>query len=87
MALAGCSEAVKSGSTFWKETCFDMNTLSQLKSNPYLKACFLFLCAENGNFSPVIEDSSLLLSDRIAFACRFLDDTEVMFFFFFLGIT
>lgn len=77
MALAGCSEAVKSGSTFWRETCFDPNTLSQL-NNPYLRVCFLFLCAEAGNFSSVIEDPSLRLSDRIAFACRFLDDSEVL---------
>jgi len=91
MALAGCADqisvlptssvSVGSGSSstsgFLKEICSDPNMLSEL-SHPYLKACFAFLCNESKQFKPILEDRSLLLSDRVAFACRFLDDPELL---------
>jgi hypothetical protein len=74
MALAGFNEMNKS--SLWKETILDPSSLSELKKHPYLRASFQFLCNESKMFKQVL-DCDISIPDKIAFACRFLDDPEV----------
>eukprot|EP01114_Cavostelium_apophysatum_P012662 TRINITY_DN288_c0_g1_i6.p1 TRINITY_DN288_c0_g1~~TRINITY_DN288_c0_g1_i6.p1 ORF type:complete len:932 (+),score=212.05 TRINITY_DN288_c0_g1_i6:136-2931(+) len=74
MALAGSSEQNMKGG-LWKDVCVDPSSLSELK-HPYLHACFSFLCNDSKTFKNVL-DLELSLNDKVAFACRFLDDTEL----------
>jgi hypothetical protein len=46
-------------------------------THPYLKACLAFLCNDSKSFKSVLEESNLSLTDRVGFACRFLEDIEV----------
>jgi len=65
------------GGGLWKETCL---TLQEQFKHPYLRACFSFLCSENNSLTNVLYHykNDVSLSDRIAFACRFLSDEELM---------
>jgi hypothetical protein len=76
MALAGFSDqGTKSG--LWKDICLDPSILREIK-HPYLRACFSFLCNDSKSFKSVLGDSEIGLRDRVAFACKYLDDTEVL---------
>lgn len=91
MALAGTGEQVFSGNFnsksvktyhgkgnkagLWKDALVDAQSLNELR-HPYLRACFTFLTCDARNFKPVL-DLELSLHDKVAFACRFLDDNDV----------
>eukprot|EP00026_Physarum_polycephalum_P001793 Phypoly_transcript_01796.p1 GENE.Phypoly_transcript_01796~~Phypoly_transcript_01796.p1 ORF type:complete len:954 (+),score=144.73 Phypoly_transcript_01796:249-3110(+) len=74
VALAGFSENQAASNhsyynnSLWRETCASMS--SQYK-HPYLSACFGFLCNE---IQSVLDMSALALRDRIAVACRYLNN-------------
>lgn len=57
----------------WKET---VASLSSQFQHPYLRAVFVFLTSSN--LSLILENEGLSLSDRVGFACRFLDDRELV---------
>ncbi len=76
MALAGFNDQGMKGSGLWRDTCLDPALLGEIK-HPYLRACFAFLCNDTKGFKSVLSDPELSLCDRVAFACRYLDDTEV----------
>lgn len=75
MALAGSSDMVTKGG-LWRDTCLDPSLLSEV-THPYLRACFAFLGNETKDFEPVLQRSDLDFFDRVAFACRYLEDAEV----------
>eukprot|EP01117_Protostelium_nocturnum_P018083 TRINITY_DN7488_c0_g1_i2.p1 TRINITY_DN7488_c0_g1~~TRINITY_DN7488_c0_g1_i2.p1 ORF type:complete len:899 (-),score=298.73 TRINITY_DN7488_c0_g1_i2:10-2706(-) len=79
MALAGCNEqALASG--FWKEACLEPSMFNEIK-HPYLKACLSFLCNDTGKgYRSVLDDQNLSLADRVGFACKFLEDSELIHF-------
>ena len=77
MALSGFTEIKDEKYGLWKETCSAM--INQLDGS-YLKACFSFLCSEK-DYQSILQDPELRLLDRIAFACRFLPDSLVCFFY------
>eukprot|EP00818_Percolomonas_sp_WS_P003016 CAMPEP_0117446122 /NCGR_PEP_ID=MMETSP0759-20121206/6162_1 /TAXON_ID=63605 /ORGANISM="Percolomonas cosmopolitus, Strain WS" /LENGTH=881 /DNA_ID=CAMNT_0005238347 /DNA_START=485 /DNA_END=3129 /DNA_ORIENTATION=- len=47
-------------------------------TNPYLRAAFGFLSSENHDFSPVLQEEGIHLSDRTAFACMYLPDDALL---------
>lgn len=71
MALSGYSDSKQ---TLWAANC---KTLSAQLRNPYLRAIFAFLTAEDEDFVHVLKESGMELKDRIAFACRFLSDAKL----------
>lgn len=76
MALAGFSNHdVKTG--LWKSTCLDPAVFGEIK-HPYLRACFNFLCNDSKEFNAILNEEGLSLNDKIAFACRFLDESKVI---------
>ena len=76
MALAGYNDQITSKSGLWKDICLDPAILSEIR-HPYLRACFTFLCNDNKSFKAVLNEPEILLTDRVAFGCRFLEDQEV----------
>ncbi len=65
----------------WKETILDPNLQKQLKDQPYLRSCFHFISnLESKQFKTIAEDPEIALTDRIAFACRYFDDNELIDF-------
>eukprot|EP00474_Spongospora_subterranea_P004051 CRZ04509.1 hypothetical protein [Spongospora subterranea] len=62
----------------WASTAKDTSSTI----HPYLRAAIAFLSAIDGNpdFSRVLEDNDVFFQDRLAFACRFLNDTELSLF-------
>jgi hypothetical protein len=62
--------------SLWQETCIHIK--SQI-THPYLRALFTFLSASNssGNFQDILNDPDLLLQDRVAFSCIYLNDTQL----------
>jgi len=77
MALAGFNDSSKSN--LWKETCLEPSSMNDLKKHPYLRASFFFLCNDLKTFKTVL-DCDISIADKIAFACRFLDDPELIQF-------
>ena len=76
MALAGFS-GHDEGIETWRKTCGAV--IDQL-DDPYLQSCFSFLCNTGDSFSEVLGNRKLRLMDRIAFACCFLPDSELLQF-------
>ncbi|KJE89668.1 WD repeat-containing protein mio-B [Capsaspora owczarzaki ATCC 30864] len=70
MALAGYAEK----NALWKEMCGHLRSRLQ---HPYLRAAFAFLTAEPAEFSEVLEERGVSLADRVGFACRFLNDSQL----------
>ncbi|PRP89466.1 WD repeat-containing protein mio-like [Planoprotostelium fungivorum] len=78
MALAGCNDtALNNG--LWREAAMDMAIFNEIK-HPYLKACLSFLCNDSRSHRSVLDNHQLSLADRVGFACKFLDDSELMQF-------
>jgi len=71
MALAGYSEDKK---TYWAEKC---RSLSSKLRRPYLRAMFSFLTTEDDDFNAVLGETDMELEDRIAFACKYLNDAKL----------
>nr|CAD7396882.1 unnamed protein product [Timema cristinae] len=71
MALSGFSDDRNS---MWRELC--LKSLSQL-TDPYLRAMFAFLTAENGNYDAVLNESGMAVEDQVAFALTFLSDQKL----------
>ncbi|KER23238.1 hypothetical protein T265_08849 [Opisthorchis viverrini] len=74
LALAGFTG---SQNELWRATCANM--LSRLE-NSYLRVMFTFLTRQGGDFDPILKSEDLRLSDRLAFACLYLNDTELLTF-------
>lgn len=66
IALAGFGTG-----SMWKMQC---NTMKQIE-DPHLRAIFSFLADET--FSGVLHEEGISLSDRMAFACMFLNDRQL----------
>jgi hypothetical protein len=77
MALAGYNDQATSKTGLWKDICLDPSILSEIR-HPYLRACFTFLCNDSKSFKAVLNEPDILLTDRVAFGCRFLEDQEVV---------
>ncbi|KAL0278558.1 UNVERIFIED_CONTAM: hypothetical protein PYX00_000352 [Menopon gallinae] len=71
MALSGFSG---DKSNMWKEHC--MKSRTRL-TDPYLRAMFAFLTAENENYDNVLSENEMAVKDRVAFACIFLSDLKL----------
>ncbi|KAM0726260.1 GATOR2 complex protein MIOS-B [Formica fusca] len=71
MALSGFSEE---RTTLWRESC--QKSKSQL-SDPYLRATFGFLTADNDSYESVLNENGMAVADRIAFALIFLSDNKL----------
>ncbi|KAL3269121.1 hypothetical protein HHI36_008202 [Cryptolaemus montrouzieri] len=71
MALAGFCDDKNST---WKHYCSALRTKL---SDPYLKALFAFLTADNYNYDNVLNENGIAVDDRVAFACMFLPDNKL----------
>uniref|UniRef100_A0A5K3FHL8 RIC1 domain-containing protein n=1 Tax=Mesocestoides corti TaxID=53468 RepID=A0A5K3FHL8_MESCO len=77
LALSGFSDP---RNQFWRSTCADV--LARL-NNPYLRFMFKFLTCSRGDrgdikdFKEILENEDLILIDRLAFACLYLNDQEL----------
>ncbi|KAH0544233.1 GATOR complex protein MIOS-B [Cotesia glomerata] len=71
MALSGFSEDRNS---MWRELC--LKSRSQL-SDPYLRATFAFLTADNDSYDNVLNENGVAVEDRVAFALMFLSDSKL----------
>ncbi|KAL6266417.1 hypothetical protein P5V15_003268 [Pogonomyrmex californicus] len=71
MALSGFSEE---RTTLWRESC--QKSKSQL-SDPYLRATFGFLTADNDSYESVLNENGMAVEDRVAFALMFLSDNKL----------
>ncbi|XP_014229294.1 GATOR complex protein MIOS-B [Trichogramma pretiosum] len=71
MALSGFSEDKNS---MWRELC--LRSRSQL-SDPYLRATFAFLTADNDTYENVLNENGMAVEDRVAFALMFLSDNNL----------
>lgn len=71
MALAGFSDG---GGALWRQSC---EPLRQSVADPYLGAIFSFLSNTKPDYWTVLVESEMSLRDKLAFACRFLDDERV----------
>jgi hypothetical protein len=71
MALSGYTDG---GSPLWRASS---EPLRQSMSDPYINAIFSFLCNTKPDYWAVLQESDVSLRDKIAFACRFLDDERV----------
>ncbi|XP_012282534.1 GATOR complex protein MIOS-B [Orussus abietinus] len=71
MALSGFSEDRNS---MWRELC--LKSRSQL-SDPYLRATFAFLTADNDSYDGVLNENGMAVEDRVAFALMFLSDGKL----------
>ncbi|KAF5296730.1 hypothetical protein FQR65_LT10166 [Abscondita terminalis] len=71
MALAGFSD---DKSSVWRQLC--STTRAQLV-DPYLRAMFAFLTAENYSYENVLNEEGMSVDDRVAFACTFLPDAKL----------
>lgn len=45
--------------------------------DPHLRAVFSFLTMEKDNFDAVLKEEGVSLSDRMAFACKYLSETKL----------
>jgi len=75
MAALGLAGYGRNEHLVWQTVCGQVPTTT---ADPYLGAIFTFLsCAAAGTeFSPIVNDTALKLPQKIAFACRFLTDTQ-----------
>lgn len=71
MAVSGFSDDKCS---MWRELCLESR--SQL-TDPYLRAMFAFLTADEDNYDNVLNESGVAVEDRVAFACTFLSDSKL----------
>nr|XP_033786917.1 GATOR complex protein MIOS isoform X1 [Geotrypetes seraphini] len=71
MALSGYTDEKNS---LWREMC---STLRLQLNNPYLCVMFAFLTSESGVYDGVLYESKVAVRDRVAFACMFLNDTQL----------
>ncbi|XP_065221938.1 GATOR2 complex protein MIOS-B [Planococcus citri] len=72
MALSGYTTDKKS---LWRELC---PTTKEQLSDPYLKAAFAFLVDQSKTFEHVLCETDMLIDDRVAFACIFLSDADLV---------
>ncbi|XP_035110822.1 GATOR2 complex protein MIOS isoform X2 [Callithrix jacchus] len=70
MALSGYTDEKNS---LWREMC---STLRLQLNNPYLCVMFAFLTSEAGSYDGVLYENKVAVRDRVAFACKFLGDTQ-----------
>ncbi|XP_019856861.1 PREDICTED: WD repeat-containing protein mio-A-like [Amphimedon queenslandica] len=70
LSLSGYTSSEQS---LWQRTCYH---ISEQITDPYLRAIFTFLCS-NGDFNSILQDDSLMLQDRVAFACTYLEDKKL----------
>ncbi|GFT39799.1 GATOR complex protein MIOS [Nephila pilipes] len=71
MGLAGYTQEK---TALWREVS------SSLKSHlvdPYLRAMFAFLTAEEDNFEEILSEAQIAVQDRMAFACLYLNDRKL----------
>ncbi|KAK6624092.1 hypothetical protein RUM44_010950 [Polyplax serrata] len=74
MALSGFTDERTS---IWREHC----VLSRARlTDPYLRASFAFLTAENENYDNVLNETGMAVEDRVGFACMFLNDSKLVEF-------
>ncbi|XP_063974813.1 GATOR2 complex protein MIOS [Diachasmimorpha longicaudata] len=71
MALSGFSEDRNS---MWRELC--LKSRAQL-SDPYLRATFAFLTADDDSYEAVLNEAGMAVEDRVAFALMFLSDSKL----------
>ncbi|XP_030677993.1 GATOR complex protein MIOS isoform X4 [Nomascus leucogenys] len=71
MALSGYTDEKNS---LWREMC---STLRLQLNNPYLCVMFAFLTSETGSYDGVLYENKVAVRDRVAFACKFLSDTQL----------
>jgi len=71
MAFAGFNNETDG---LWRDLCL---TLQPLFEHPYLRAAFAFLSSDEDSFLPVLLEGGLELTDRVAFAARFLSDENL----------
>lgn len=71
MALAGFTDDKNS---MWRQFCSNPKVKM---SDPYLRAMFAFLTAENANYDNVLNENEISVDDRVAFACTFLSDSKL----------
>ncbi|XP_066586197.1 GATOR2 complex protein MIOS [Prorops nasuta] len=71
MAISGFTEDKNS---MWREFC--LKSKSQL-TNPYLRATFAFLTADNDSYENVLSEKGMAVEDRVAFALIFLSDSKL----------
>ncbi|XP_068829071.1 GATOR2 complex protein MIOS isoform X2 [Capricornis sumatraensis] len=71
MALSGYTDEKNS---LWREMC---STLRLQLNNPYLCVMFAFLTSEAGSYDGVLYENKVAVRDRVAFACKFLSDSQV----------
>ncbi|XP_036036818.1 GATOR complex protein MIOS isoform X2 [Chionomys nivalis] len=71
MALSGYTDEKNS---LWREMC---STLRLQLNNPYLCVMFAFLTSEAGAYDGVLYENKVAVRDRVAFACKFLGDTQL----------
>ncbi|KAA3674201.1 WD repeat-containing protein mio [Paragonimus westermani] len=74
LALAGYTD---SNNDLWRATCA---SLFNRLENPYLRVMFAFLTRQGGDFNVILYNEDLRLNDRLAFACLYLDDNELLTF-------
>lgn len=86
MCIAGFPGSSASRSRVWQSACLSLlrrNDLSESNAKTsqmaYLRALcqFLLNIGKNDSFDQVLENPYLSLCDRVAFACRFLERTEL----------
>ncbi|XP_036902312.1 GATOR complex protein MIOS isoform X2 [Sturnira hondurensis] len=71
MALSGYTDEKNS---LWREMC---STLRLQLNNPYLCVMFAFLTSEGGSYDGVLYENKVAVRDRVAFACKFLSDSQL----------
>ncbi|KAK4470171.1 hypothetical protein MN116_005752 [Schistosoma mekongi] len=74
LALAGYTDTQNE---LWRITCG--NLIKHLQ-NPYLRVMFIFLSRQGGDFNSILNDDALCLIDRVAFACLYLNDDDLLIF-------
>ncbi|XP_055851690.1 GATOR complex protein MIOS isoform X1 [Episyrphus balteatus] len=58
----------------WKTQRINANMQIQ---DPHLRVIFSFITIENENFEAVLKEEQILLSDRIAFGCKYLSENKL----------
>ncbi|XP_042899420.1 GATOR2 complex protein MIOS-B isoform X2 [Parasteatoda tepidariorum] len=71
MALAGYTEE-RSG--LWREVS---GALKSQLTDSYLRAMFAFLTADNDAYEEILKDNKIVVQDRMAFACLYLNDKKL----------
>lgn len=71
MALAGYTD---DKAALWREIS---STLKRELSDPYLRAMFTFLTAEDSTYDEILNESQIAVQDCMAFACLYLDDKKL----------